>query len=210
MTALRTVFPVQAEAPPRHFRLRVEHYHGLIARGVIPEGAPYELIDGLVVRKDRSAEGEDPMTVGRGHTWAVTAWQELNGRLRRRGCYVRIHQPLTLPPYDEPEPDVAIVAGSKDDYRDGHPGASDVLCVVEVADSSLAYDRTTKQRIYARFRIRQYVIVNLVEGVVEVYTEPVPAKRLYRNSETLSGRGSLALPMPGGSPLKVPVRLLLP
>jgi hypothetical protein len=52
-------------------RLTVEQYHQMIDAGILMSGEPYELIDGLIVRKDRSASGEDPMTVGTGHAWAV-------------------------------------------------------------------------------------------------------------------------------------------
>src|SRR5688572_28665436 len=157
----------------------VDEYHSLIVNGLIIEGEPYELLDGYVIRKDRSAVGEDPMTVGNEHSWAVTALQELCPRLRKHGCYMRIQQPVTLPPDNEPEPDGAIALGSKDDYLEANLGAKDTLCVIEVADASLKRDRTTKQRIYANHGIQQYIIVNLPDRAIEVYTQPIEGKGRY-------------------------------
>src|SRR5260221_13343067 len=91
--------------------ITVSQYHRMMREGEIEEGPPYELLDGLIVRKDRSAQGENPMTVGHEHIYAVTALQDLGERLRRRGCYIRIQQPISAGPIDEPEPDGAIVVG---------------------------------------------------------------------------------------------------
>jgi hypothetical protein len=55
--------------------LTVEQYHEMIRRGILTEGAPIELIDGFLVLKDRSKRGEDPMTVGSEHRWAIQKLQ---------------------------------------------------------------------------------------------------------------------------------------
>ena len=150
------------------------------------------------------------MTVGRGHAWGVTALEELNAKLRRRGCFMRIQQPVAVPPFDEPEPDGALVRGTKDSYLERHPGPADVLCVVEVADSSLDYDRTTKQQIYAASGIPLYVIVNLPENSIEAYAEPIKGKGQYHRRTTLTGRQPVTLPTPDGKGLRVAARDLLP
>src|SRR5206468_772316 len=84
--------------------------------------------------------------------------------------HVRTQGPLALGTASEPEPDIAIVGGKVRDYRDHHP-ASAVL-IVEIADSSLIYDREDKGSLYARFGIPEYWIINLPEGVIEVYRDP--------------------------------------
>ncbi|HEY3246654.1 MAG TPA: hypothetical protein VGM03_25185, partial [Phycisphaerae bacterium] len=76
----------------------VDQYHNLIAAGFLPEGEPYELLDGLMVHKDRSAAGEDPMTVGHEHAWAVSQLEKIGRRLERIGCHLRSQKPVTLPP----------------------------------------------------------------------------------------------------------------
>jgi Uma2 family endonuclease len=70
----------------------------------------------------------------------------------------------------EPEPDVAIVAGTPRDYVNAHP--STAILVVEVADSSLRLDRRLKAGLYARARLPEYWIANLVDGVLEVHRHP--------------------------------------
>lgn len=195
------------------FPLEVRQYHRMIAEGIIPEGEPFELLDGQLVRKDRSAAGEDPMTVGNAHAWVIGALIDLNPKLKRHGCHIRVQLPLTLPPIDEPEPDGAIVAGSNDDYRDCHPDATQVTCVIEVADSSLRRDRGTKLRTYAGAKIPCYVIINLIERVIEVYTEPLAGRGLaarYGKSITLAIGERINFPVPRGRVFPVRVRKLLP
>jgi Uma2 family endonuclease len=83
---------------------------------------------------------------------------------------VRVQSPLALGAESEPEPDVAVVPGSPRTRADRHP--SSAVLVVEIADTTLTFDRTRKQAIYAQARIPDYWIVNLVERVLEVYREP--------------------------------------
>ena len=192
------------------YRFTVEQYHEMIARGILREGEPYELIHGRIVRKDRSTAGEDPVTIGDHHIWAVTKLGKVGRRLERLGCYMRTQQPVLLPPFDEPEPDGAIAVGTEDDYLDRKPGAGDVLCVIEVSDSSLRYDRTVKQQIYADSGIPVYVIVNLPEQAVEVYTQPLAGTGRYGQGVTLTGGQKVHFPAPGGKELVVPARQLLP
>jgi Uma2 family endonuclease len=192
------------------YRFTVEQYHEMIEHGTLPEGEPYELIDGQIVRKDRSAAGEDPMTVGLEHAWSINALVKLDPKLIRLGCHMRIQLPITLPPYDEPEPDGLIVPGMPNDYLARHPGAADALCVIEVADSSLRRDRRTKQQIYADSGIPQYVIINLPEHVIEVYTQPLARAGRYGQSVTLIGRQQVRFPAPGGKELLVLANRLLP
>lgn len=190
--------------------LTVKQYHQMIAGGILAEGEPFELIDGKVIHKDRSTTGEDSITVGYDHAWVVKKLAALGGKLERLGCHMQTQQPLTLPPYNEPEPDGAIIIGQIEDYRERHPKAQDVLCVIEVADASLRRDRTTKQRIYANSGIGQYVLINLPERTVEVYTEPLAGSGRYSRSETLALRQSIAFPAARGKELSVPARRLLP
>ena len=83
-------------------------------------------------------------------------------------------EPLALGPYEEPEPDAAVVAGRPEDYADGHPTAEQTLLVVEVADTTLAYDRGDKGDVYAAAGIDDYWIVNLVERMIQVGRRPAP------------------------------------
>src|SRR4029453_14878624 len=84
---------------------------------------------------------------------------------------VRTQLPVSLDDESEPEPDLALVPGSPGDYRDAHPAQP--ALVVEVADSSLTFDRHDKANLYARAGIGDYWILNLAHRVVGGYREPV-------------------------------------
>jgi hypothetical protein len=189
--------------------LTVGQYHQMIDAGILMSGDPFELLNGYIVRKDRSTAGEDPVTVGLGHSWVIQQLPRLNSKLKRFGCYLQIQLPITLPPLNEPEPDGAIVIGDALKWRDEHPGAHDTPCVIEAADSSLRLDRTTKLAIYAASGIGQYVIVNLPEHVIEVYTNPDRRKRSYGKPLIVGERGKVSLAT-GGKPLVIPAKTLLP
>lgn len=107
--------------------------------------------------------------------------------------HARIQFPLVLDDMSEPEPDVAVVVGSPDDYVDEHPKAA--VLVVEVADTTLAFDRGTKAQVYARAGIQDYWIVNLVDGVVEVHRSPrsSPGKlgSSYKDVKRVKAKGTV-------------------
>jgi Uma2 family endonuclease len=122
-----------------------------------------ELIGGYLVKK---------MTTKPPHVWSVDAAREILERLVPAGWDVREEKPVRIPDFDEPEPDLAVVRGTRDDYHDRHPGPADVSLLAEVADTSLGWDRGPKLFAYARAGIAVYWIVNLVDRQVEVYSEP--------------------------------------
>jgi hypothetical protein len=157
--------------------LTVEQYDRMIETGTIPEGAPIELLDGFLVLKDRSERGGNPMSIGGKHTRSVEALLDVFLAIRPLGCYLRSQQSIRLSE-SEPEPDGAIVLGKSSDYF-VHPSAAEVLCVIEVAHSSLEHDLTTKLAIYARAGIPQYLVVNLVDDTVIEHLHPSRANRTY-------------------------------
>ena len=169
--------------------LTVEQYHRMAETGILQSGDPIELLNGVLVYKDRSALGAPPMTVNPSHSFAIEQITELCEPLKRRGFRIRVQQPISLPPGNEPEPDVAIARGKARDFRDRHPSPSEVPCVFEVADSSLPRDRTTKLEIYAENGIPTYIIVNLIDGAIEVYSNPIPHEKRFASLRTF-GRGS--------------------
>jgi Uma2 family endonuclease len=190
--------------------ITLDQYQRMIDSGILMSGDPYELLDGYLFRKDRSAEGEDPMTVGHEHIWVVQRLVRLSARLNRLGFHMRVQQPIALPPRNAPEPDGAVAIGTEDDYVDSIPGVAQTPCVIEVADSSLRRDRTTKLRIYASGGIAQYLIINLPDRVVEVYTEPLKEAGHYGQSITLRPGRSVEFQLGRGKKLAIPVKTLLP
>ena len=158
--------------------LRVELIHGQILDKVSPQGSP--------------------------HSTAITLVQEALRDAFGRGVCVRVQLPLRALNESEPEPDVAIVAGSPRDYVSEHPSAA--LLVVEVADSSLAYDRTTKLAVYAESGFPDYWIANVHEGCVEVHRDPADGTYLSRRTYD---EGDVITPLTR-SDVTVPVADLLP
>ena len=157
-----TSLPPPPLASPEVYRLSVDEYERIA--GVLND--PHvELIDGYLVRK----MGKKPP-----HIWAVRSLLEAIRVLLPDGWTWSKEDPVRIPDFDEPEPDVAVVRGSNDDYRDRIPEAGDVTLLIEVSDSTLDRDRGKKLGAYAKGGIATYWIVNLVDGQVEVYTEPGP------------------------------------
>jgi len=189
--------------------LTLDQYVRMIEGGILPEGEPIELLDGFLVRKDRSKAGEDPMTVGFGHIWAVQNLARVLAA-EKFGCHVRMQQPIALPPDGAPEPDGAVTRGTYDDYRARYPSYADVPCVIEVADSSLQHDRVTKKRIYAEGGIEQYVIINLIDRVVEVSEGPIAAEGKFARDASLMIGEIVRFSTGEGRFIEVEVAKLLP
>jgi hypothetical protein len=176
----------------------VDQYARMIASGIIPEGAPIELLDGLLVRKDRARKGDDIMSIGEDHARAVNLAHEALLAVRALGCFVQVQQPIRIAPENAPEPDITVVAGQAGDYR-RFPGPADVVCVVEVADSSLEHDRTTKLAVYAEAGIPQYIIVNLVDATAIEYRQPRRSTREYAQEQIRRAGEVLTISAPGGA-----------
>ena len=83
-----------------------------------------------------------------------------------------MQNPLRLDRRNEPQPDLMLLRPRADDYASSHPTAADVLLLVEVADSSLAYDRGPKLALYARHGVPEVWVVDLVGRAVEICREP--------------------------------------
>jgi Uma2 family endonuclease len=131
--------------------------------GLIGPEERTELIEGVIYRmapqKSRGAA-------------AMNLVEEALEKAFGAGVYVRVQLPLVLGPSSEPEPDLAVVAGSARDHVNRHPTSA--LLVVEVSDTTLAFDRRTKSALYAGAGIQEYWIVNVVRNQLEVHREPGP------------------------------------
>ena len=186
--------------------LSVEQYHQIIEAGILHEDEPLELIDGVLVRRDRADGKGEEMPQGERHSGVLGQLTELlTIACFPVGCHPRIQLPLPLPPIDEPEPDVCLVRGRARDYIGRYPTRTDVIAVIEVASSSLMYDRRTKQRLYAAANIPEYWIVNLQDNVVEVFRSPLPAEQRYADRLEYRGGDSIELPLPDSDTIRVAV-----
>jgi Uma2 family endonuclease len=166
-------------------RFSVAEYHQLIQTRILTDEDKVELLDGYVVLKMPRNPPHDARI------------QKLNRLLIQHlptGWDIRIQLAVTLA-HSEPEPDVAVVRGSADDYETRHPGAGDVGLVVEIADSSLTRDRDDKGPIYADAGLPVYWIVNLVDRQVEVYTQPTGSGTAARFALRQDYRQGNAIPV---------------
>ncbi len=182
----------------------VDEYHQLIDSGVILSGAPIELIEGMLVYKDRGERGH-PMTYGPRNATCVRKLIGLDSRLTPHGFHLRSQLPITIHPKNEPEPDGAVIRGTVDDYRDRHPAPEDCALAIEVADSSLDRDRHIKQNVYASAGIPAYWIVNLRNNTIEVYEQPDSELGEYRLRRDCQLGENLELRLPGGVSIAIRV-----
>jgi Uma2 family endonuclease len=196
---------VASGAAPSLVPLTVEQLHCMLEKGIIRDGDPIELVDGLLVRKNRAAAGEGEMTHGARHAQVLMRLVRLDRALDPFGCHLRVQLPVTLSALSEPEPDLAIVRGSLESFAERHPGPEDVLVLVEVADSSLGYDRGAKLRVYASAGIAVYLIVNIPERQIECYEEPVAEQGHYRRRTDYRPGETLLLSLVGGRTLPMAV-----
>jgi Uma2 family endonuclease len=147
---------------PSHKRWTRAEYERLIDDGYFGPTEQCELVNGeiLAVTPQKSRHATVVMLI---HERLQPAFAPL--------ANVRVQLPLALDPDSEPEPDIAVVPGAIRDYLDAQPTSA--WLVVEVANTSLMFDRRTKGPLYARVGIPEYWIANLADNVLEIYREPI-------------------------------------
>lgn len=145
-------------------KLTTAEYDEMVAKGAF-DGLQkrIELINGVIVEMNPAGPVHDDLIE------VLTQWSVRNTDPQE--IRVRIQSGLSVPELDSrPQPDVLWVTGRR--YRDRHPVGSDVLLLIEVADSSLKMDRDTKSELYAKAGIGEYWIVNVADEVIHVYRQP--------------------------------------
>jgi Uma2 family endonuclease len=151
------------QAIVRH-QFSVAQYHQMIDAGIFAPDDRLELIHGELVKMSpinrRHAAGVDRLNL------------LLANRLNRRALH-RIQNPITLAD-SEPQPDIAIVRWRDDFYLVGHPTPPDIYWVIEVADTSITYDRGIKVPLYLSADIPEVWLINLDEDCLEVYRHKEP------------------------------------
>jgi Uma2 family endonuclease len=158
-------------------------YYQMMESGIIREGERVELILGQIFTM--AAKGTR-------HTVATTRLITELPMLIQRRAIVRCQDPISLPNNSEPEPDVVIARLRSDDYVNSHPAPADIILVIEVADSSIRFDRETKAPLYAAAGISEYWIVNLIDNRLEVYRQPEGS--IYTSIEIITPPRSIKLP----------------
>lgn len=166
---------------PAPHRFTVKEYYRMAEAGILTRDDRVELLEGEIV---------EMAPIGSRHAACVTRisrsfFQHVSGR-----ATVSVQNPIRLGELSEPQPDVALLRSRPDDYAGGHPGPEDVLLVVEVGDTTAAWDRERKLPLYAAAGVREVWLVDLPAATVEIWRRPEGGAyhdvRLVRPEESLA------------------------
>ena len=141
----------------------VSEFERMAETGILSENDRVELIEGEIIEMS---------PIGNRHAACVDRFNELIVGLRL-DAIVRVQSSIQLDDYWQPQPDLALLRRRDDFYSDSRPRAADVLLVIEVADTTLEYDRFVKLPAYARAGIPEAWLANLPADRIEMYAEPV-------------------------------------
>ncbi len=169
--------PTKADTRIRQRRFTVDEFHRMAVAGILHEDDRVELIGGEIVEMS---------PIGGRHAKCVTELTRVLLSLVGEDVRVSPQNPVRLDEHEEPQPDVAVLRAGERYQAGALPTPEDVLLVIEVADTSLSYDRQVKVPLYARYGIAEVWLVDLNASVIERYTEP------YENGYRLlrrAGRG---------------------
>lgn len=178
--------------PPDRLRFSVDDYYRLAEVGILQPDDRVELLDGEVIRMS---------PVGSRHAACVdrlvaVLHAALSSLRPGDRPIVRCQSPIRLDERSEPEPDVTLLRARDDFYAASHPGPADVLLVVEVADSSLGFDRDVKLPRYAAAKIPEVWIVDLAESTIDIHRCPAIVDDPPRFTErSRHGRGETLRPL---------------
>lgn len=146
----------------RHFN--ITEYYRIAAAGVLSAEDRVELIEGEIIEMN---------PIGSRHAACVGRLTEYLGRLAGDKTIVWVQNPVQINDYSEPLPDIALLKRRDDFYAQAKPQPTDVLLIIEVADTSVEYDRDIKTPLYAQASIPEVWIVNLPKENIEIYTRPL-------------------------------------
>ncbi len=151
-------------------RFTVHDYHHMAKAGILHEDDSVELIEGEIV---------EMAAIGTRHFVCVNTLNRLLVRAVGDEAIVSVQNPVQLNEHSEPQPDLAVIRAR--DYKESLPTPEDVLLLIEVSDTTLAYDRNTKLPLYAQASIPEVWIVDIGGGFLERHVEP--SGNIYRRVE---------------------------
>lgn len=159
---------------------------------IFPPDSRLELIDGEIL---------EMAPIGCNHSGHIMRLTQFFGLLVNQQAIINVQNPLQLGDLSEPEPDFMLLKPDNDFYCSRHPNANDVLLLIEVADSSLAYDQNQKLRLYAMHGIPEYWLLNLNDNCLEVYRKP--HGEVYAEKTTLYDGDAITLTQLGDITIQI-------
>lgn len=170
------------------FEWTLERYHAMIEAGILTEYDNVELIKGQLVRR---------MPIGDDHSSTVETLMEFFVSRFAFQYRLRSENPVPVFPNSEPEPDFVVAKKPIKRSRLKHPTPEETLLIVEVAHSTLQYDRKVKGPIYAEAGIPEYWIINLKARKIEVHLQPDTEETLYESVRSYSAGETFTSPFAG-------------
>ena len=158
---------------PHPHRYSIVDYHRMGGAGIFAPDARVELIQGEII---------DMTPIGSGHAGIVNKLNSIFYQMAGDNIIVSNQNPVVLNDFSEPQPDLALLRYREDFYSKSHPRANDVLLIVEVADTTLQYDREIKLPLYASAGIPEVWLVDVEGKTVEIYSHPEEGRYALREN----------------------------
>lgn len=171
-----------AKPQVKNFRFTISQYHQMSEAGILSENDKVELINGEIIEMS---------PIGRRHAACVDRINRLFSNILGIKVIVRVQNPILLNNLSEPEPDIALLKPRADFYESGHPQPQDIFLLIEVADSSIEYDRDVKIPLYTSSGITEVWLVDIYQQVIIVYR--YPSENGYRDIQILSRGEKLSI-----------------
>lgn len=164
-------------------KFTVEQYHKMVESGILKEDERVELIRGEIIEMS---------PIGTKHAACVNRLVNLLVQLLGKRVIVAAQNPVALNNNSEPQPDVALLKHRDDFYATAHPQPQDIFLLIEVANSTVMYDREEKIPLYAEANITVVWLVDINAQIVEVYQQPIATG--YQYMQKFTGGETLSIP----------------
>ena len=170
----------------------VDEYYLMAQGGVFAQDDRLELIEGEVIEMS---------PIGKHHAGCVKRLNKLLNRIVGALAIVSVQDPISIDDFSEPQPDLALLKPRADFYSNSHRTPADVWVVIEVADTSVDYDRSVKLPLYARAGIPEAWMIVLPKDLIEVHSQPKNGK--YQKVQRLRRGKTVVLSSLAGLSFKV-------
>lgn len=165
----------------RH-QFTVKQFHQMAESGILSENERVELIRGEMI---------DMSPIGRRHAGCVNRLVNLLIQLLGKRIILAPQNPVELNETSEPQPDIALLKPRPDFYRNSHPQPEDIFLLIEMADTTVKYDREVKIPLYAEANIPEVWLVDVNQEIIEVYRNSLEG--IYQDVQKLTKNQSLSI-----------------